>query len=33
MPIMSTQPLKMVNASTRSVLANITADQMQNTSP
>ena len=30
---MSTQPLKMVNASTRSVLANITADQMQNTSP
>jgi uncharacterized protein (TIGR03086 family) len=30
---MSTQPLKMANASTRSVLANITADQLQNTSP
>jgi uncharacterized protein (TIGR03086 family) len=28
---MSTQPLQMVNASTRSVLANITADQLQNT--
>jgi uncharacterized protein (TIGR03086 family) len=30
---MSTQPLKMVNTSTRSVLANVTADQLQNTTP